>query len=256
MVFSLYKSRNLSPCQKCCTCSNFSNTRRKTSTDCDLKENTLNTWISYLSASLSHLPWTVACKSTPVLCIPAPCLALRMEVCVCGGSTELWWLFSLIFKNFSFEIGTCPTYLISLLAKQQCLVYSTQLPTWSSDQPGIQLLCFALWPHLHHTSIYSVACLDTCLSLPSNPATSRNLTRRRKRNISSNNVYFVLEGVFHIDIVHICMYCPEPFQRLAECPLSSAIYLPDLLNFINICSQKSWEGPRILDMRPHTGCFF
>ena len=177
-------------------------------------------------------------------------------VCVCGGSTELWWLFSLIFKNFSFKIGTCPTYLISLLAKQQCLVYSTQLPTWSSDQPGIQLLCFALWPHLHHTSIYSVACLDTCLSLPSNPATSKNLKRRRKRNISWNNVYFVLEGVFHIDIVHICMYCPEPFQRLAQCPLSNAIYLPDLLNLINICSQKSWEGPRILDMRPHTGWFF
>ena len=171
---------------------------------------------------------------------------------MCGGSTELWWLFSLIFRNFSFKIGTCPTYLISLLAKQQCLVYSTQLPTWSSDQPGIQLLCFALWPHLHHTSIYSVACLDTCLSLPSNPATSRNLKRRRKRNISSNNVYFVLEGVFHIDIVHICMYCPEPFQCLAECPLSSAIYLPDLLNFINICSQKSWEGPKILKMHPHS----
>ena len=82
-------------------------------------------------------------------------------------------------------------------------------------------------------------------SLPSNPATSKNLKRRRKRNISWNNVYFVLEGVFHIDIVHICMYCPEPFQRLAQCPLSNAIYLPDLLNFINICSQKSWEGPMI-----------
>ena len=68
--------------------------------------------------------------------------------------------------------------------------------------------------------IYSIApsaCQDTLT-----PAFHCHLTllqlktrRRRKRTFNQLMCILVLEGVFHIDCAY--MYCPEPFQWLAEC---------------------------------------